>query len=157
MRIGLIYYSRTGNTERVMKVIASRLAENSHNMDQFRMEINEPWASNAERLSLKEFPDIQSFDCIILGTPVHGGRLSGAMRTFLEDTQDIHGKDVILLLTHLFWKGWGAEQTFNQMKEICTMKGANVIGSGNVMWLGFGRKKRIAETVDRITEIINNQ
>jgi hypothetical protein len=54
------------------------------------------------------------------------------MRTFIEECNTLEEKEVILLLTHLFWRTWGADQTFQQMSDLCTKKGATVVGQGDV-------------------------
>jgi len=119
------------------------------------LELASPWHASADRLPLKKLPDVKGFDCLILGTPVHGGRMSAAMRTFLEDSEAFSGKEVVFLLTHFFWKGWGAEQTILQMTELLTAKGANILGFGDVRWLGFGKNKRIDLATIKVLDFLN--
>jgi hypothetical protein len=47
----------------------------------------------------------------------------------------------------------GANQTLNQMKEICESKGATVCGSGDVGWPRLGLKRQIADVVDNLSRL----
>jgi hypothetical protein len=53
----------------------------------------------------------------------------------------------VFLSTHFFWNGWGADQTIQQMRELCAFKDIEVLGFSNVRWLGFRRNKRIQQAV----------
>ncbi len=156
MKVGLVYYSRTGHTKQVIDDIAEKLNDDDHKIDIISLELASPWDASADRLPLKKLPDIQGFDCIIVGTPVHGARMAGAVRTFLEESEGLIGKEVVFLLTHLFWQGWGADQTIQQMRELCTAKGADVLGYGNVRWLGFKRNKRIQQAERKVIELLKD-
>ncbi len=154
MKIGIIYFSKTGHTKLVVEKLAARLVENKHDIQMSSLEISAPWSSSSEFLPLKYLPEVRPYDFLVIGTPVHGGRLSSPMRTFLESTQNFHRKKIAILITHLFWKGWGTNQTIQQIKEISAAKGADLIGFGDVMWPGFGRNKRIDIAVDQIISYI---
>ena len=57
------------------------------------------------------------YDVYILGSPVHGGRISAPMRTFLTETDDLNGKSCILFVTHFFRHSWGADQALAEFTE----------------------------------------
>ena len=76
------------------------------------------------------------------------------MASYLEETTSLQGKDVICLVTHLFPRGVGADQTLAQMKEMCQSKGATVLGSVDVAWPRFGLKRQIAQVVDRVVSLL---
>jgi flavodoxin len=107
VKVGLVYYSKTGHTKSVIEDIAQNILKDEHDTVLLPLELASPWHASADRLPLKELPQVQQFDKLVLGTPVHGGRMSAAMHTFLEDSEGLSGKQVIFLLTHLFWQGWG--------------------------------------------------
>lgn len=150
MIIGLMYYSRAGHTKAVVERIAERIQEGGHDVRIMQLELASAWSSAADRLPLKKLPEVISYDHLILGSPVHGGRLSAPMRTFMEDVPGLEGKRVVFLLTHFFRREWGAAQVIQQMTELSAAKGADVIGYGTVRWSGFGRGVRIRAAVDQI-------
>jgi len=156
VKVGLVHYSKTGHTKSVIEDIALNILKDEHDTVLLPLELASPWDASADRLPLKKLPDVQGFDCLIVGTPVHGGRMAGAVRTFLEEIEGLIGKEVVFLLTNLFWQGWGADQTIQQMRELCTAKGADVLGYGNVRWLGFKRNKRIQQAERKVIELLKD-
>ncbi len=154
MKVGLVYYSRTGHTKQIIDGIAEELQKENYDIDIIPLELASPWDASADRLPLKALPDVHLFDRLILGTPVHGGRMSAAIRTFLEESEALSDKKVVFLLTHLFWQGWGADQTIQQMRDLSIAKGATVLGSANVRWLGFRRGQRILEAKQQAFDLL---
>ena len=76
-----------------------------------------------------------------------------AMTTYLEQVASLQGKKVVCLVTHFFPKKWGANQTINQMIEICESKGATVCGTGDVGWPRLRQTRQIAGVVDCLSRL----
>ena len=91
MKIGIIIYSFTGNTKLVAERVAKRLVSDGHEVDLIFIEPNESIDLKAEEVVIKKIPDISRFDTLVLGTPVHGGRMSAPMRYFLNQIKTLEG------------------------------------------------------------------
>jgi flavodoxin len=149
----LIYYSQTGHTAKVMRQLAERFQGTGEVAELISLEPAGAFSARDMTVGLKEMPDLSSYDQLVLGTPVHGGRMAAPVRTFLQETAGLEGMPVILLLTHFLPRQWGAVQTIAAMEALCNEKGAKVQGSADVTWFSLGRKKAIKEAVRQVVEV----
>jgi NAD(P)H dehydrogenase (quinone) len=79
IKIVVIYYSRSGNTEQMAEFVAEGA----------RQAGAEVVLKRVKDTDVKELKDA---DGIILGSPTYYGHSSGAMRTFLDKTVGLHGQ-----------------------------------------------------------------
>ena len=154
MNIGIIVFSHTGHTLKVTRKLEERLIRDGHDVTLEQLKPVKPLNLSATTAPLKRIPAIDAYDALVLGTPVNGGRMSAPMRSFLDDTSSLQSKRVALLLTHFFPRQWGANQTFEQMTEICKSKGATVCGKGDVRWTSLRRRRQIAQAVDSVASCL---
>jgi flavodoxin len=87
MNCCVVYFSRTGNTKRLAQAIAEAV-----NAPIFDIASTGPSA-------------IQSFDLLILGTPVEGFRPARETMAFTESLSRVEGKKAILFCTYSLAKG----------------------------------------------------
>lgn len=95
-----IYYSRTGNTKRVMETIAKEMdAELLALTDGVERSGLRGWLRSGMDAMRKDCPDVLPFETerklenyrlVIVGTPVWAGRCSSVVRSFLKQ----HGKEL---------------------------------------------------------------
>ena len=116
----VVYYSRTGTTARVGHALAQRLGADELAIEDMRAETRIPvWRAALDRL-LNTLPPIApiavplgSYELVVLGTPVWGGRAAAPMRRFMHEyASDL--PDVAFFCT---MGGSGAESTFADMQE----------------------------------------
>lgn len=72
LKISIIYYSRTGNTELMAKAVKEG-AESAG---------AEAFLKKAEKASAE---DVLNYDAVVFGSPNHFGYMAGAIQTVLED------------------------------------------------------------------------
>jgi hypothetical protein len=82
--------------------------------------------------------------------------MSAAMNSCLEHFPSLQGKRVLLLLTHFFFRGWGAEQTIEQMEWACESKGAMLSGWESMRWTSLQRRREISRVVDSPSDRIRS-
>jgi flavodoxin len=148
--IGIIVHSHTGHTLSVAMKLKEKLSAAGHVVTLEQVETAGPVKLSATSAELKTRPAIDTYDALVFGSPVHGGRMSAAMTSYLEQITSLQGKRAACLVTHFFHREWGGNQTIKLMKEVCESKGATVCGSGSVGWLSLGRKRRISKVVDNL-------
>lgn len=153
MTIGIIVYSRTGHTLIVARKLQDDLVADGHDVMMEQLETVGPVNPSATTAALKTVPAIEHYDVVVLGSPVNGGRMSAPMRSYLDEVPSLEGKRIALLLTHFFPRGWGANQTIEEMTNACESTGATVIGSGDVQWFSLRRRRRIAEAVEDLSDL----
>ena len=154
MKIGVVYYSYSGHTALVVDQFVAEMKEAGEEVSKIVLEPEGPIQLSAIAAPLKALPDVSSFDVLVMGTPVHGGRMSGPMLTFLETVPTLEGKHVAYLVTHFFPRKWGAAQTIEVMEGLCWEKGAKILGGADVTWFGLGRKGKIADAIQKLQKLV---
>ena len=102
----VVYFSRTGNTKRLAKAIADA--------------VKAPIMDIAETLPSA----IETFNPLILGTPVEGSSPAKETRTFIEGMTKVEGKKAILFCTYRIF---GNERTMKAMEKELKSKGYETI------------------------------
>lgn len=106
MKSVVIYYSETGNTEKVAKAIAVSLG------------------ADLKRIEEVKTDDVSKYDLIFLGTPVHGSAPAKIVRRFLKELPNLSSKKGAAFCTmHAF----GDKKTLRIIKENFEAKGISFI------------------------------
>jgi flavodoxin len=123
----VVYFSRTGNTKRLAQAIAD--------------------AANAPLMDIAgTLPStIETFDPLILGTPVEGSSPAKETRTFIEGMNKVEGKKAILFCTYRIF---GNERTMKAMEKELENLGYETI-------LKSSKKGMKPEKVADFSEIVN--
>ncbi len=154
MKIGIIVYSLSGHTLKVAQVLEEKLTTAGHKTTLVQLEPVGRLKRSAKTVGLRSVPTVDSFDTLILGAGVHGGRMAAPLASFIEKVPTFKGKDVLCLVTQFFPRNWGGKQTLQSMEALCTSKGAKIIGAGGVTWACFQRKHQINELVNEFIELV---
>jgi flavodoxin len=122
MKIGIVYYSRTGNTRHVAKILEEKCTQKGADVDLIEIEhVKRPGFFAAGRASSRqlELPikntdfDMKKYDVILVGTPTWAGKPSPFMKEFLNKANNISGKKVAV-----FGTGMSPIDARDQFKEI---------------------------------------
>jgi len=106
MKSIVIYYSETGNTEKIAKAIAVSLGADLKRIEEIKTD------------------DVSNYDLICLGTPVHSAAPAKIVRRFLKELPDLSSKKGAAFCTmHAF----GDKRTFRIIKENFEAKGISFI------------------------------
>jgi len=108
MKIGIVYYSRTGNTRQVAKTLEEKLKEKNAEVDLIEIEhIKRPGFFAAGKAGTKqlELPikntnfDMGKYDVIVAGSPTWNGRPSPFIITFINKAENMKEKKVAIFKT----------------------------------------------------------
>jgi flavodoxin I len=86
MKVLVVYYSQTGNTEKIAQAIQEE-ASQSNEATLMKIEDVDPGG-------------VKDFDLIVIGSPLHAGNLSGPVKDFLDNMQVEPGKKLACFITH---------------------------------------------------------
>jgi len=78
-KVIVIYYSRTGNTEVMAKVIADAIREESIDVE----------CKKVEETNVDELLDL---DGVVIGSPTYYGTMAAEVKKFIDDSVKHHGK-----------------------------------------------------------------
>jgi flavodoxin len=108
MTIGIVYYSRTGNTRAVATLLAEKLRKQNTSVDLIEIEaVKRPGFFTAGRAAMKEKelpiknPDVDlgKYDTLIVGSPTWASSCSPFIKTFFSSAKNIKGKKTALFIT----------------------------------------------------------
>ncbi len=153
MKIGIIVYSQTNNTYSVAQELQEKLQATGNEVNIERVipvgEVN----PGSKSIEFENKPDVNEYDVLIFGAPVHAFSLAPAMRAYMAQMASIQDKKVALFVTKGLRFDWtGGTRAIGQMKKICGSKGAIVYGTGIIVW-NKQRDKKIAEIVEEFSRL----
>ncbi|MDG6229115.1 MAG: NAD(P)H-dependent oxidoreductase [Candidatus Thermoplasmatota archaeon] len=158
MKVGLFYYSKTGNTKKIASMIEQKIKANKINIDLIEIQpIKHPGfikgaytAYREKDLPIKNQDlDVKQYDLLILGSPVWAGKPVPFIHTFLHKSINTIGKKVAFFFTsggelektrlvQDILKKWSKEKDFQMKKNmlIIQMKKGDIV-SGEKRINGF--------------------
>ncbi len=156
MKIGLIYYSGTGNTRIVAEGLKEKLESKGHTavFDEITIEGSTP--AQAGKFELTHIPDPCSYDAVIFGAPVQAFKLNPVMKAYLEKLPAMDKLKASVFITKqlpLLWTG--GTGAVAQVKSALEARGAKVIGTEIVVWSGKKREQSIRQCLENIGNLFN--
>lgn len=153
MKIGIIVHSYTGNTYEVAKKLEEKLKDAGNDVEIQRVRKvggDEPKGKDVE---IENPPEVDKYDALIFGSPVHAFSLSLAMKTYLEQIPTLRDKKIALFVTkNLRFEWTGGTRAIGQMKKICQSKGGIIMGTGIVIW-NKQRNQKINELAEKFATL----
>jgi flavodoxin len=122
MKIGIVYYSRTGNTRQVAKTLEEKFKEKKAEVDLIEIEhVKRPGFLTAGKAASKqlELPikntdfNMEKYDIILAGSPTWAAKPSPFITFFINKAENIKGKNVAIFST-----GMSPINSREQFKEI---------------------------------------
>ena len=153
MNIGIIIFSRTGNTLSVAQKVRDACVAQGHTAVIERVTAENEDPNTKGPVLFKSTPDPTHFDAVIFGAPVQGFSLSPIMKAYLAQIPQIEGKMVNCFVTQHFPKAWmGGKQAIRQMRDLCKTKGMDIAETGIVNWTSKSRDDQITGVASRLSQ-----
>lgn len=135
MKIGIIVYSKTENTYYVAEKLQEKFQEKGHEVEIERVVPKGEVPPRAKNVEFKSKPEIESYDALVLGSPVHAFSLAPPMKVYLEQIDSMQNKKIACFVTKGLRFNWtGGNQAIGKMKKICESKGGKIVGTDIVVW-----------------------
>jgi len=108
MKVGIVYYSRTGNTKKIAKTIEEKLKNENAEVDLIEIKHEKrPGFFKAGSAAIRDKDmsirntdfNLEKYDFIITGTPTWGGRPSPYIKSYLKKAENIKGKKGAVFIT----------------------------------------------------------
>ena len=149
MKIGIVYYSRTGNTRQAAKLLEEKLKGKNAEVDLIEIEHEKrpgffaagKAASKQLKLPIKNTNfNMEKYDVIIAGSPTWAGSPSPFITMFMDKAEHIKGKKVAVFSTGM--SPIDQRQRFiEKMKNILTHAGFTPVDT--YLALNFKRGKMV--------------
>ena len=158
MKIGIVYYSRTGNTKQVAKILEEKFKQNAE-VDLIEIEhVKKPGFFTAGKSAARqlELPikntdfDMGRYDFIIAGSPTWAGKPSPFITSFMKKAENIKGKKVAV-----FGTGMSPIDKRDQFNEIMRndLENLGVKTVDNSLFINF-RRGKIADGEQNIDNFV---
>jgi flavodoxin len=135
MKIGIIVYSKTGNTRSVAEKLKDGLSKAGNEVALEEVTTVGDPGSEPQKIELKDVPGTEGYDAVVFAAPVWAFSLCNVMKLYLGRVQTLKGKKVGLFVTQSFKKPWlGGNGAVKWMKRACAAKGGAVSKTGVINW-----------------------
>lgn len=154
MKVGIIVYSKTGNTLSVAKKLEEAFLKAGHsvNLEQIATVNEDP--SKTQSIVLKTSPDPGGYDAVVFAAPVWAFSMCSVMRLYLSQLSTLEGKKVGLFVTQSFSKAWlGGNHAIRQMEQACKSRKATIWKTGVINWSNKKREEQIAALLEAFTQL----
>ena len=152
MKVGIIVYSKTGNTLAVAERIGNQLKADgiAASVERFSAETL-PQSNKPVRLTA--VPNPNEFDAVIFGAPVQAFSLDPAMSLYFEQINSINPKNVFCFVTQHFKKPWlGGNHAMKQMLALLNKKGITAKPLGVVNWSSEQREEQVLQIIQKCSQ-----
>ena len=155
MKVGIIVYSKTGNTfsvaEKIRDVLQAKGAEVT--LERFMAETS---AGSNQPIGLTYRPMCSGYDVLIFGAPVQAFSLDPAMKMYFNEIYDLDKVPTGIFITEHLKKAWmGGNQATRQLTALLKKKGNTPLNLGLVNWSSERKESQIDAIVEncvRMTE-----
>lgn len=155
MKIGIIVFSKTGNTYSTANKLMEKLSQKGHSIKLEKLEPKGEVHPGIKNLELQNIPDVKNYDAVIFGSPVWAFSLSPVLKTYMNMIPSLENKKVICFVTKGLPFNWtGGNNSISQMIKICKSKGAKPLATGIITWLKKS-DEQIDKLINNILQILN--
>ncbi|NLX48742.1 MAG: ArsR family transcriptional regulator [Methanospirillum sp.] len=156
MRVVIVFYSLSGNTRRVAKLLASRLAgpDLVEVHDRHQYSTLTAYASGAPRAMRGEVAEVDpseievgDYDLVVLGSPVWAFSPTPAVNGIVAALRGIEGKEVVIFVTSAGVPGDAA----GKLQAASEARGARVRGSVAFDRKDLDNERKMADLVGLVT------
>lgn len=154
MNIGIVVYSRTGNTKSVAEKLLEKLNEEGHTANLEEIAVDGEVTPGTKEVSFKEKPEIDQYDAVIFAAPVNAFSLALPMKAYLQQLGPFNEKRTACFITKQLPMKWtGGNHAVRQIKKLCGAKGGKFLGGEIVIWSSKDKDQMIQNTVEALPKL----
>jgi multimeric flavodoxin WrbA len=151
MDIGIVVYSKTGNTLSVAKRVEEALRAAGHKVALERVEAENDQEKAAGNIRFSSLPDLSRYEALVFASPVQAFSLNPVMKAYLAKAGQLAGKKAACFLTMGFPAVWmGGRQAMGLLRNAMAEKKTVFCGEGIVCWSNKKRESMIDAIVKQL-------
>ena len=144
MKIAMIIHSKSGNSYHCGQQIQTGLVARGHSVDLIRINAEGDQAMDPSLVTIKNLPDIASYDGLIFGAPVRGFTASAVIQATISALPNFGQRPVYCFVSQFFpFASMGGRQALSAMLAACQAKGAHPMAGPIINWTSPRRRRRI--------------
>jgi len=154
MKIGILIYSHSGNTLSVAEKIKVEMEKRNSDATIEKIALINDDPQSPHPAELKNIPDIDGYDKLIIGAPINGFSLCKAMKMYLQNHAKLKNKEINCFVTQHFKHSFlGGNRGIKQITSFCNNQNSTVKNTAFIHWSSNNRKEEIDTTVDLMADI----
>lgn len=127
MNIGIVVYSKTGNTLDVAKQLDAALKLNGHHSTIESVTPVDPDEYHVEKIQIKEKHDLNQYDFLVFASPVNGFALAASMKRYMMDITSLNVPAACFVTKALPFNWTGGNQAVGKIEKYVTRLGSKVV------------------------------
>lgn len=151
MNVCIIVHSQSGYTAKVAQLLGAAFKKRGDDTDTILLRTSGKVAPGSASFEIRNPPDIDRYDVVVLGGPVWAFAASPVIMKYLRKTGRLTGKKVLCFVTKGLPFLWtGGTQALNSMQKELELSGAAVL-PGEIIWAPAHRSEaKLKPFIDRI-------
>ena len=144
MRIAIIIHSKSGNSYRCGLQIQAGLTALGHAIDLIRIKADGDQAMDPSLVTIKNLPDISSYEGLVFGAPVRAFAASAVIRATINALPNFDQRPVYCFVSQFFpFASMGGRKALDEMLAACQAKGGHPTAGPIINWTSPRRNRRI--------------
>jgi flavodoxin len=153
MNVGIMVYSKTGNTLSVAEKLKERLEKEGHFINIKKIEPVNSAITDPNKINIKNIPNLAEYDILIFGSPVHGFTLAPVFKAYLQKLSSLKGKRVFCYVTKaLPTKNFGGNKAIDIMEQSILSHGGLLENAEIINWKNH--EIQIAKLTEKFAKIV---
>lgn len=161
MKVGIVYYSRTGNTKKAAEILKNKIENDENNVELIEIEHQKkPGFFKAGRAAMtqKELPikntdfDLEKYDAILVGSPTWAGKPAPYLKTFFKKAENYKDKKAGVFITGSA-SGEKNEKTSDFLKEYLSSVGLKTFNETLNLKM---KKEEVKDKENKIDDFLEN-
>lgn len=163
MKVAIVFYSFSGNTEKVVQFVKDFFLRKNIPVEVFRLKPVKEEVSflrqGIQAFFKKTIPileinyDLGSYDLVVFASPVWAFTISPALRSYLKKVKNLERKKIVCFLT--FGSGVGVKKALRELEGILKSKRAEVIFSKNLVGAKAGDRSYLEESFRYLNKLFD--
>jgi flavodoxin len=144
MKIGIIVFSKTGNTYSVAKKLSASLVKEGHDVNIEIIDAKRNDKTFPLVINLIKTPSIDKYDGVVFASFVEAFSLCLEMKAYLNQLESLENKKVAAYVTKGLPFSWtGGRSAIKKIQVICEAKNATISKTGIISWSSKKRNENI--------------
>jgi flavodoxin len=153
MNIGIVVYSKTGNTFEVAQKLDQMIESIGNESTIERIISTNDEENDLKKIEINGVSNLLKYDLVVFASPVHAFSLPPIMKKAMESIDQIKVPAICFVTMALPFKWMGGTRTINGMKLYVNSLGGEILDSDIIRWTK-DHEDKVDEFILRVKKVI---